>query len=170
MITNLSLNANAGLPRMLSVIGSGATCWVQNRFQVFFKWANPGLFFFIFVFSTVNSKYIQYKILPMTGFEPRISGLEATALPTELNTALFWTIFIFLFLNKRFKSSSLGGSGVSHLPGAVIVLIDSFEPSDIIVGVGNKMNVNHVRFCGRARFEPTRLTSGDHKTHKNYCS
>ena len=74
MITNLSLNANAGLPRMLSVIGSGATCWVQNRFQVFFKWANPGLFFFIFVFSTVNSKYIQYKILPMTGFEPQISG------------------------------------------------------------------------------------------------
>ena len=40
----------------------------------FFKWANPGLFFFIFVVSTVNSTYIQYKILPMTGFEPQISG------------------------------------------------------------------------------------------------
>ena len=42
---------------------------------VVFKWANPGLFFLIFVFSTVYSKYVQYKILPMAGFEMRISGL-----------------------------------------------------------------------------------------------
>ena len=30
---------------------------------------------FIFVFSTVNRKYVHYKILLMTGFEPRISGI-----------------------------------------------------------------------------------------------
>ena len=31
------------------------------------------LFFFVFVSSTVNSKYVQ--ILPMTGFEPKTSGV-----------------------------------------------------------------------------------------------
>ena len=35
--------------------------------------AISGLFFFIFVSSTVNSKYVQ--ILPMTGFEPQTSGV-----------------------------------------------------------------------------------------------
>ena len=30
---------------------------------------------------TVN---VQYEFLPMTGFEPQTSGIEATALPTEL--------------------------------------------------------------------------------------
>ena len=44
--------------------------------------APPGLFF-IFVFFTVNSKYVQYKTLPMTGFEPWTSGIGSDALPTE---------------------------------------------------------------------------------------
>ena len=36
-----------------------------------------GLFFFIFVFSEVNGKYVEYKCFPMTGFEPRIFGIES---------------------------------------------------------------------------------------------
>ena len=39
------------------------------------KWANPGPFFFIFVFSLQLTVNIQYKLLPMTGFEPRTSGV-----------------------------------------------------------------------------------------------
>ena len=35
------------------------------------------LFFFIFVFATVNSKHVQYKVLPMAGFEPQISGTRS---------------------------------------------------------------------------------------------
>ena len=37
----------------------------------------PGLFFFIFVFSTVQ---LVHKILPMSGFEPRISGVVSNQL------------------------------------------------------------------------------------------
>ena len=37
-----------------------------NGFVLFFKWAIPVLFFFILVFSTVNSKHVHYKISPMT--------------------------------------------------------------------------------------------------------
>ena len=33
--------------------------------------------FFIFVFSTVDSKSVQYKILPMTGFKLRISDIRS---------------------------------------------------------------------------------------------
>ena len=33
------------------------------------------LFIFIFVFSTINSKYVHYKILLMTGFELQTSGI-----------------------------------------------------------------------------------------------
>ena len=33
------------------------------------------LFVFIFVFSTVNRKHVHHKISPMTGFEPRTSGI-----------------------------------------------------------------------------------------------
>ena len=42
-----------------------------------FKWANPGLFFFIFVrlFTTVTVN-IQYNFLPIrTGFEPQTAGV-----------------------------------------------------------------------------------------------
>ena len=41
----------------------------------FIKWANPGPFFFIFVFSIQFTENIQYKFLPMTGFELRTSGV-----------------------------------------------------------------------------------------------
>ena len=34
------------------------------------------LYSFIFVFLKVNSKYDNYKIVPMTGFKPRTSGMR----------------------------------------------------------------------------------------------
>ena len=37
-------------------------------------WAIPASFPFIFVFSTVSSKYVHYKILPMTGFKIQTFG------------------------------------------------------------------------------------------------
>ena len=43
--------------------------------SVFLKWAIPGLFFFIFVFSIHLTVNVQYKFLPMSGFEPRTSGM-----------------------------------------------------------------------------------------------
>ena len=52
-------------------------CFLNAVVALFFKCAIPGLFLFIYVFYTVISiiscKYTCYKILPMTGFEPRIS-------------------------------------------------------------------------------------------------
>ena len=52
---------------------------ILNRFSHCFlkDWAIPGPFLFIFVFSTVNSNYVHYKILPMTGVEPRISCIRS---------------------------------------------------------------------------------------------
>ena len=45
-------------------------------FLIFFKkWAIPGLFFFIFVFSIQLTVNVEYKFLPMTGFEPQTSGI-----------------------------------------------------------------------------------------------
>ena len=35
----------------------------------------PASFSLFFVFSTVNCKYVHYKILPLTGFEPQTSGV-----------------------------------------------------------------------------------------------
>ena len=81
------------------------------------KWANTGLFFFIFVFSTVNSKYNQCKILPMTGFEPRISGFGSdrsanwatttaqsdTSLPRTFNTILYDWCYMTLIDKDLFR-------------------------------------------------------------------
>ena len=39
-----------------------------------FKWAIPGLFFFIFVFSIQFKVNVQYIFLLMTGFELWVSG------------------------------------------------------------------------------------------------
>ena len=45
----------------------------------FFKFAIPGLFFGIFVFSKVNSNYVFcIQFLGMTGFEPQISSIWVT--------------------------------------------------------------------------------------------
>ena len=50
----------------------------QNRNKIvliFFKWAIPGLFFFIFVFSIKLTVNVQYYFLSMTGFKPWSSGV-----------------------------------------------------------------------------------------------
>ena len=43
------------------------------RGPILFKWAIPGLFFLYF--RLFNSKHVHYKILPMTVFDPRTSGI-----------------------------------------------------------------------------------------------
>ena len=52
----------------------------------FFKknWAS---FFFIFAFSSVN-RYVHYKILPMTGFEPRKQVCKCLTFPFSTNIRL----------------------------------------------------------------------------------
>ena len=52
----------------------GSEMWTRNL-SLFKKWANPGLFFFIFVFpiKQLVDKLVD-NLLPMSGFEPRISG------------------------------------------------------------------------------------------------
>ena len=48
----------------------------QTTISFFFKkWAIPGLFFFIFVFSIQLTVSVLYKSLPMTGFELRTYGV-----------------------------------------------------------------------------------------------
>ena len=71
----------------LAVIGHGML-WMS----IFLKCAIPGLFFLIFVFSIQLTVNVQYKILQMTGFEPRASGIGserstnwATPLPDWCN-------------------------------------------------------------------------------------
>ena len=39
-------------------------------------WIILGLFFFIFVFSTVNKHYVNEQLLSMTGLEPRTSDIR----------------------------------------------------------------------------------------------
>ena len=44
--------------------------------KVFIKWAIPGLFFFIFVFSIIQlTVNVQYNFWPMIGFEPQTFGI-----------------------------------------------------------------------------------------------
>ena len=43
--------------------------------NAFFKWANPGHFFFIFVFSIQLTVSVQCKFLPMTGFDLQTYGV-----------------------------------------------------------------------------------------------
>ena len=52
----------------------GAICKCRDKF--FYKLAIPDLYFLHFVFSTVNSMYVHYKVLPMTGFEPRTFDIQ----------------------------------------------------------------------------------------------
>ena len=47
------------------------TTWVWRKH--FFKWSIASSFFFIFVFSTGNSKCVHYKKNLMVGFEPQTS-------------------------------------------------------------------------------------------------
>ena len=72
----------SGLRRGLHSSHPGSNPSGANRF-FFKKWAIPGLFFCIFVFSMQLTVNVQYKILPMTGFDHGPLESEATALPTE---------------------------------------------------------------------------------------
>ena len=56
--------------------GSNLNCMCKIYALPFFKkWAIPGLFFFIFVFSIQLTVNVQYKLLPMTRFKPQTSGI-----------------------------------------------------------------------------------------------
>ena len=50
---------------------------VLKKIKSFLKEGHSRHLFLCFVFSTVNSKYVHYKILPMTGFEPWTSAIES---------------------------------------------------------------------------------------------
>ena len=56
---------------------------IKNGFIVYKKWAIHGLFFVIFIFSTVNSVQVHDRILPVLDLNlgPLVS--EGNALPTE---------------------------------------------------------------------------------------
>ena len=59
-------------PHARSTAAAGGQ-WAKN---IFFSLGHSRpLFSFIFVFSTVNSRYVHYKILPITGFEPQTPGI-----------------------------------------------------------------------------------------------
>ena len=63
-------------------------CATNLEITEFLKWAIHGLFLFIFVFSlqlTVK-KCSSYKSLPMTGFEPRTSGVGSDHLTNRTTT------------------------------------------------------------------------------------
>ena len=70
-------------------------CTERNIF-----WNGPSrrLFLFIFVFSTINSKYVHYKNLPMIGFELRTYGptYPPTYLPKYLPTYIPTYLLIYL--------------------------------------------------------------------------
>ena len=64
---------------VISVQRSYSKICLKPWLQVFFKkWAIPGLFFIYFrLFNTVDNKQMLNKFLPMTGVEPRTSGIES---------------------------------------------------------------------------------------------
>ena len=47
----------------------------SRTFGFFKKWAIPGLFFLIFLFSIQLTVNVKFKLLLMNGFEPRTSGI-----------------------------------------------------------------------------------------------
>ena len=56
------------------------------------KWAIPGLFFFIFIFSIRLTVNVQYQFLLMAGFEPQTSGLGSDRTTNSATTtANIWT-------------------------------------------------------------------------------
>ena len=65
-------------------------------FTFIFKWVIPGLFFLYFrLFNTVDCKQMFDKSLPMTGFEPRISGVGGNRSTNwATTTALLFILFV----------------------------------------------------------------------------
>ena len=70
------LKKNLCLVKTYHMTASFLPEWSSTQVEhLIFKWAIPGLFFFIFVFSIQLTVNVQYKILPMTGFEPQTTGI-----------------------------------------------------------------------------------------------
>ena len=65
------------------------------------RWAIPGLFFFIFVFFIVK---LVDKIMPMPGFEPRISGVGSNRSP-DWTTTTAQRMLIKIFFQQLRQSS-----------------------------------------------------------------
>ena len=59
--------------------GTDEIWWKKFEWKPKLKLANifTASFFFIYVVSTANSKYVHFKILPMTGIEPPTSGIRS---------------------------------------------------------------------------------------------
>ena len=96
MYTTWLLNSWAVIDALRRPLHRSLPCFKYHwRQMILFKWTIPGLFFFIFVFSIQLIVIVQYKCLPMTGFEPLISGIgndRSTNWPTT--TARQMTFFI----------------------------------------------------------------------------
>ena len=75
---------------------------MSPRLFVFFKknWPIPATFFFIFVFSIYLTENIQYKFLPMTGYEPRTSGVRSDR-STNWATTTFRIVCYLLLISNR---------------------------------------------------------------------
>ena len=86
------------LPKVQKIANSGHTVQrghcQQGRRQISLKWAIPGLLFLIFVFSTVNSTYVNYKFCRWLRSNCGPLTQEATALPTETQPLPFADRFL----------------------------------------------------------------------------
>ena len=94
----------------------GARGYVIDWGNVFLKnWAIPGLFFLYFRLFNSYSKYVHYNILPMPGFELRITGIgsdRSANWPTTTATdwGNVWRVKMKLFLGSLER-------GQGHLVG-----------------------------------------------------
>ena len=108
------------LPKSSMVIGNMCILFdLPNLGVTLLKMGHSWLLFcFIFVFSTVNSKYVLYKILPMIGFEPLISGIGSNRSANWASHNHCWpkckshgAIFC-----QRWDNSKWGGKAKQALP------------------------------------------------------
>ena len=87
-------------PQISGIGGDRSTNCATTTALLFFKWAILGLFFFIFVFLTVISEHVHYKVSPMTSNRGPLV-LEATALPTEPQPPPYFSFVIFSSNSSR---------------------------------------------------------------------
>ena len=87
------------------------TNWIQAHF---FKWAVPGFFFFIFVFSIQLTINVQYKFFLMTGFEPRTSGIGSDRF-TDWATTTAPQAHLFTDRFSFYGSMTLLNNGISSV-------------------------------------------------------
>ena len=75
--STLSVTANIpGLFFSFQLLAVNILCQLLQISFFYKKWSITGHFFSYFVFLIVNCKYVHYKTLPMTGFEPRTYGIR----------------------------------------------------------------------------------------------